>query len=246
MTDRRLDHDHWTSIADLWTAWARTPGHDAFWYYHEQLREFVGTGDGQALEIGCGEGRVSRELTALGYEVTATDTVAEFVDIAREAGSAHHYRVADATALPFAEASFDLVVAYNVLMDVEDFDAAVAEIARVLTHDGRAVISLVHPFTDRGRFTDDRPDAGLLVERGYFRHRRFNSDQSRDGLVMHWAGWSRPLRDYTASFGAHGLVVADLTEPEPSVDSISSPTNRWSGVPLFLWMILRHAPQTWG
>ena len=38
--------------------------HDAFWAYRKSLKAFVGPGEGEALDVGCGEGRVSRELKA--------------------------------------------------------------------------------------------------------------------------------------------------------------------------------------
>lgn len=61
------DKGHWTRVADQWIAWARLPAHDAFWVYREGLTRFIGEGSGRALEVGCGEGRVARELKALGY-----------------------------------------------------------------------------------------------------------------------------------------------------------------------------------
>ncbi|MBC8924171.1 class I SAM-dependent methyltransferase, partial [Escherichia coli] len=73
------------------------------------------------------EGRVSRELKALGYDVTATDAVPAMLDAARHADSAHRYQLADAAALPFDAASFDLVMAYNVLMDLDDMQHALNE-----------------------------------------------------------------------------------------------------------------------
>ena len=42
----------------------------------DAFADFVGAGSGDALDIGCGEGRISRELKALGYKVTAADAVA--------------------------------------------------------------------------------------------------------------------------------------------------------------------------
>src|SRR6185312_3504196 len=107
-----------------WTTWARAPNHDAFWAYRESLAAFIGGGDGEALDVGCGEGRVSRELMALGYTVTAIDPVSALVECAAQARSAHDYAVAGATELPFEEGRFDLVVAYNVLMDIDDVPAA--------------------------------------------------------------------------------------------------------------------------
>src|SRR5882672_11419671 len=120
MKPSQVDHEHWTRVAKEWTAWARSPNHDAFWAFRQSLISFLGKGAGLTLDVGCGEGRVSRELTALGYQVTAVDAVAELVEAAKDASSAHEYVVADAADLPFEDGRFSLVVAYNMLMDVED------------------------------------------------------------------------------------------------------------------------------
>ena len=113
---------------------------------------YIGRDTGRALEIGCGEGRVSRELKALGYDVTASDVVPAMLDAARHADSAHRYELADAASLPFDAASFDLVMAYNVLMDLDDMQRALNEARRVLKPGGTLFISIVHPFRDRGGF----------------------------------------------------------------------------------------------
>ena len=64
---------HWEAYASEWTSWARTPDHDEYWSYRDQFREFVPAPGTATLEVGCGEGRVSRDLTDLGHHVTAVD-----------------------------------------------------------------------------------------------------------------------------------------------------------------------------
>ena len=87
---------HWEAYASEWTSWARTPDHDEYWSYRDQFREFVPTPGTATLEVGCGEGRVSRDLTALGHHVTAVDLSPSLVAAAQEAGSAGRCYVADA------------------------------------------------------------------------------------------------------------------------------------------------------
>jgi 2-polyprenyl-3-methyl-5-hydroxy-6-metoxy-1,4-benzoquinol methylase len=96
------DHEHWSRVADQWVVWARTPNHDAFWAYRAALLAFIGPGEGEALDVGCGEGRVSRVLKDCGYRVTATDPVEAFISAAQQAGSADDYRVAPVADLLFA------------------------------------------------------------------------------------------------------------------------------------------------
>ena len=58
--------------------------------------------------------------------------------------------MADAADLPFPDEAFDLVVAYNVLMDVDDLQATVTEIARVLEPGGVLAAGVTHPIADAG------------------------------------------------------------------------------------------------
>jgi 2-polyprenyl-3-methyl-5-hydroxy-6-metoxy-1,4-benzoquinol methylase len=238
MMETKRDTTHWSKVAQQWISWARAPGHDAFWAYRQSMTRFIGCGPGRALEIGCGEGRVSRELRKLGFEVTAADAVAVLVEAARLADSANNYAIADAGKLPFAEGQFDLVVAYNVLMDVENVPAAVLEIRRVMKPRGTLFISLVHPFRDRGRFIGLEPDAQFVVSGSYFGRERFEGAEERAGLRMQFAGWSQPLENYVAALESAGLAITSLREPVP--DEMSEDHLKQSArMPLFLWLKAR-------
>jgi SAM-dependent methyltransferase len=194
---RNADTEHWSRVSSEWIEWARAPNHDAFWAYRESLIAFVGRGEGEALDVGCGEGRVSRELKACGYRVTALDPVRELVNAAREARSADDYAIASGTDLPFDDARFNLVMAYNVLMDVQDVPATLKEIRRVLRPAGVLVISIVHPLSDHGRFATTETTSAFVIQDDYFDWKWIEGTEERDGLQMRFAGWSGPLEAYT-------------------------------------------------
>jgi SAM-dependent methyltransferase len=236
------DREHWSRVAAEWIAWARAPNHDAFWAYRDALLAFIGRGEGDALDVGCGEGRVSRVLKACGYRVTAVDAVGELVDAARQAGSADDYAVAAATDLPFADDHFDLAMAYNVLMDFDDLPAALTEICRILRPSGTLLVSIVHPLADRGRFDGAEPGAPFVIEAPYFGVRRFEGTDERDGLSMRFAGWSRPLEAYAAALEDAGLAITSLREPLPDLGEGREHMRQWSRVPLFLWLKARRLP----
>ena len=244
VVDQQPEHDaaaHWAAHADEWVRWARRPDHDAYWFYRDAFRVFVPSPGVSTLEIGCGEGRISRDLGALGHRVTATDVVPGLVAAAVAARSADRYCVADAAMLPFATGAFDRVVAYNVLMDVPDMPAAVSEAARVLAPEGILTISIVHPFTDRGTFAGDHADATFEVRGSYFERKYFTGIEDRDGQVMHLLGWSHSLQDYAAALTRAGLTIIEISEPRPRiVHGDDSAVARWRRLPLFLWMNCTH------
>ena len=92
----------------------------------------------RVLEVGPGPGELSARIMAeLAAEVVALDVSARMVELARELGV--DARVGDVQSLPFADDSFDTVVAAWMLYHVPDLDRGLAEIARVLVPGGRLV-----------------------------------------------------------------------------------------------------------
>ena len=83
----------------------------------------------RALDLGCLDGRIGKALEARGIEVVSADPGYRF---ARSAGGVQ----CDEDRLPFADASFDLVVACGGLDQVNDLPGALVLIRRVLRPDG--------------------------------------------------------------------------------------------------------------
>lgn len=129
-------------------------------------------------------------------------------------------------------------VAYNVLMDLDDMPAALREARRVLKPGGTLFVSLVHPFRDRGRFAGPAADAPFVLEGSYFGREHFDGVESRDGLSMHFAGWSLPLHAYMDAMEQAGLAIVSLREPVPD-RADTDMLKQWSRVPLFLWLKAR-------
>jgi SAM-dependent methyltransferase len=236
----------WEGEADNWVRWARTPGHDAYWYYRDSFFDAIVPPAGRGrLEVGCGEGRVARDLRDRGHRVTALDASPGLVRAALEADPGGSYLVADAAALPFSDGSFDVVVAYNSLMDVDDMPGAVREAARVLQPDGLFCVCVTHPISDAGWFGASEPDAPFLIEDTYLGARRlFEGFEERDGLKMTFRGWSYSLESYTNALEEAGFVIERLREPAASERSIArfGPSEmRWRRIPQFLHIRARKA-----
>jgi SAM-dependent methyltransferase len=228
----------WEWQAERWLRWARTPGHDSYWHYREAFFAAIVPKPGRrTLEVGCGEGRVARDLARHGHRVVAVDASPTLVAHAADADRHGSYLVADAAALPFRDGSFDAVVAYNSLMDVDDMPAAVAEAARVLQPGRPLCVCVTHPTADAGRFDGDEPDAPFTIPGAYLgRHRLEEATFERDGLEITFAGWRHALEDYAAALEAAGLLVERLREPAaPPAAAARHPSyHRWRRLPLFL------------
>jgi SAM-dependent methyltransferase len=224
--------DAWEAVARSWVAWARAPGHDSYWTFHrDRFLELLPPPGGPALDVGCGEGRLPRDLKARGYEVIGIDASPTLIDHARQADPDGDYRVADAAALPLGDASVALVTAFMSLHDVDDMDASVGEIARVLQPGGRACLAIVHPMNSGGRFEARSPDAPFVIRDSYFEERRYTDRVERDGLEMTFTSIHRPLEAYVAALESAGLLVERLVEVPDSTDP---PGDRWQRIPLFL------------
>ena len=90
----------------------------------------------RALDLGCGPGLLGQRLRARGLEVVAADPGAAF---AERAGGVQ----CDEDRLPFAPASFDLVVSAGTLDSVNDLPGALVQIRRVLRPDGLFLAAFV-------------------------------------------------------------------------------------------------------
>lgn len=116
--------------------------------------------------------------------MVALDSSATLLRYALEADRGGRYLLADAAALPLADASFDIAVAYNSLMDIDDMPGAVAEVARVLEAGGTLCICVTHPLLDAGEFEGDKADAPYEMRRSYFGRQAFDDTVSKRGITM--------------------------------------------------------------
>jgi SAM-dependent methyltransferase len=225
--------DAWEAEAANWIAWARTPGHDSYWRFHaERFFELLPPAPCETLDVGCGEGRLPRDLKARGYSVIGVDGSATLIEQARAADPSGDYRLADAAALPIGDGAVPLVTAFMSLQDIDDMPAAVREAARVLVPGGRLCVAIVHPINSAGDFESLEPDAAFVIRGSYFERRRYEDTFERNGLRMTFVSEHRPLQDYVAAIEAAGMLVERLVEiPDTTPGRV---LHRWQRLPLFL------------
>src|SRR5215472_3014964 len=190
---------------------------------------------GNALDVGCGEGRFCRMLKAAGIRPTGIDPTPAMIEAARKRDPSGDYRQGRAEALDFADASFDLVVSYITLVDIPDFRAAIREMARVLRPGGSLLMAnltgYISACCDRGWVKDDT---------GKDLHFPVDNYLKEFPLWLEWSGirvvnWHRPLDAYIKAFLEAGLMLKFFSEPAP-VSGEADLQERARRVPWFVVM----------
>ena len=172
--------------------------------------------DRDVLEVGSGAGQCSRWVRAQGGRGYGLDLSFRQLQHSRridlDTGVAVPSVLGTATALPFADASFDVVFSsFGALQFVRDIGAAVAETARVLRPGGRFAFSITHP--TRWMFPDDPGEPGLVASQSYWDRTPYvevDDETGRTSYVEH----HRTLGDWVALLAGAGFVITDLLEPE--------------------------------
>ncbi|WP_310473813.1 methyltransferase domain-containing protein [Sandarakinorhabdus sp.] len=187
----------------------------------------------RVLDLACGTGYGTAILGAQGGQVTGVDISAAAIRIAklRHGSDNTTFVIADCFDLPFAAASFDVVVANEMIEHVADHDALIIEARRVLAPGGLLLVSTPNkPVYNRFKSPNtfhvsemDQPEFQQLVGR-HFRHVRLTGtrmallsvgfpldDSPHDNL-----GAARIFNGSVTATGQPELVCGEfgLAEPE--------------------------------
>jgi len=193
-------------------------------------------GPRKALDVGCGEGRFCRMLAARGVSVTGLDPTPSLIAAARARDPNGAYVEARGERLPCPNDSFDLVVSYLSLIDIDDFEAAIAEMARVLKPGGALLIANLNGFNTAG------------AESGWLRGAQdeliaYPVDHYLEPRVF-WTEWRgiriqnhhRPLGAYMHALLHVGLRLTHFAEPRAIDGGHADKAARYNRAPWFLVM----------
>ena len=112
----------------------------------EALLDLARVGEGShVLDVATGPGYLAGRAAARGASVVGADFSDEMLELAASLYPAVSFQQADATALPFDDASFDAVVAAFLMPHVADLPAVCAELARVVRPGGRLAFATWDP-----------------------------------------------------------------------------------------------------
>jgi SAM-dependent methyltransferase len=228
----------WEAEAANWASFARTPGYDRA---HESINlpallGFLPSPGRLTLDLACGEGRLSRLLRSSGHQVVGIDSSPTMISLAASHDSPAPALLGDAVALPFADETFDLVMAYMCLHDIDEMPKAVAEVTRVLAPGGRLCAAIPHPVNTAGSFPDRADDAPFVISGSYMAAAQLRQVADRGDLRLTFHSQHRPIGSYFAALEASGLLTEAIREVVAGDDLVAAAPReqRWQRIPLFL------------
>lgn len=176
----------------------------------------------RVLDVGTGDGNYAIESAKRSAIVTALDLEQEMLDVAHARAASCEVdmtlRLGRAEALPFEDASFDVVIAVTVLCFVPDAQRAVREMARVLVPGGRVVLG------ELGRFSlwaAERRVRGWLGA-STWRRARFWSRGELEALAQD-AGLRAATVRGSVFFPPSGLAARLVAPVEPLLTRLHAP-----------------------
>ncbi|MCC5952722.1 MAG: class I SAM-dependent methyltransferase [Acidimicrobiia bacterium] len=214
--------------------------------YTEQILPLVVSwteGFGRVVEVGAGEGQVSRAIAAGGASlVVAVDPTEAQVRAAHQRGGGPLAVRADAGILPLADASMDAAVVCLVLEHVDDLEGALGELARVVRAGGRFLLLLNHPLlqTPGSGWVDDHllDPPEQYWQLGPYLDEAATYEEVEAGVHIRFL--HRPLHVYVNSLVEVGFRIVHLAEPAPPAGFLArSPAYREAAaIPRLMALVL--------
>jgi SAM-dependent methyltransferase len=186
----------------------------------------------RVLDLGCGEGLITRAVAGRGAEAVGTDPTVRLIERARAVEAATPtgatYRVDDGSTLATVpDDSTDWVTAGLSLNNVPDLDAALRSIRRVLVHEGRLAFTVPHPCFEapHARWVGSDRLIGSYSAEGHWR--------AAGAGVRRAGNHHRTISRYLTALIDHGFRLTMIAEPSANRPVVAEQPRR-AGLPPFL------------
>lgn len=158
------------------------------------------------LEVGCGTGLVLQRVARNARSAKGVDLSPGMLAHAKDRGL--DVREGDATALPFDDASFDVVYAFKVLAHVPDVDRAIAEMVRVVRPGGHVLVEVYNRHSLR------------WVSRAIGGARRIGAAHDESDVPTRWESLARAKARLPANVALERVIGARVLTPAAPVHAI--------------------------
>ncbi len=238
----------WNAMGDEWFELAQT-GEARNCFIMSNMLKFLGNVQGKKiLDLGCGEGGYSRELTKRGAQLVSVDCSSKAIEYAISLARAEnldieHFVRNSNDLFDIESEQFDVVLCSMMLMDCEDFDGTLQEAYRVLKKGGKVFASVLHPCFDGNHETGiGRQGVGIerqVVVKNYFEPKEWTAPLYKGTIPVIWR--HRTLEDYVKGFLKAGFIIEDVNEPQATDEQaqISTAMAWLKKIPLYLYWELR-------
>lgn len=182
------------------------------------LLGFIPEKKGRILDVACGKGETSRYVSQFypPEQITAINISERQLARGREIVPGATFRLMDATALDFPDASFDAVICVEAAFHFNTREKFLREAARVLKPGGHLVLSDIlttqRADEDHQRRIRENHVAGLEEYRELYRRCGFSPDIIMDATENCWRGHYRHMVNYAHEALLHKQVTRDQLE----------------------------------
>ncbi|HEV8389986.1 MAG TPA: class I SAM-dependent methyltransferase [Dongiaceae bacterium] len=188
------------------------------------------------IDLGCGEGRNTREFARRGARLTGIDVSANMIEAAIAAEAQEplgiSYRVLSFSDLrAYTDDSFDLALSTMALMDGPDFAGAAREAYRVLRPGGGFYFSVLHPCfvtpMQKWILNEAGQEIGFRVGE-YFSDDvhidrwRFKAAPEESGELFAIPRFPHRMETYINGLAGAGFRILKMQEPRPSEDMVAT------------------------
>ncbi len=199
----------------------------------------------RVLDMGCGTGYGAAELARLAASVAAFDLFPQAVAVARSAYPLPnlHFLAASAAAIPFPDASFQLITCFEVIEHIADWQTLLKEAQRLLARGGQFIVSTPNKLY----YAESREQIGPNP----FHVHEFEYEEFREALTAVFPSVTLYLQNHVGGLSFQPVAARNAQSPDLHLESSQSDPRqahffvavcavaRQTGAPAFL-----HIPST--
>ncbi len=204
----------------------------------EQIKKLTKKNDA-IIDLGCGEGYMTRRLKSIRPNIIGTDLSPEMVSAAATQDPSIKYLQVDleerTTKLPTSH--FSLAYSILVFMYLENIQVALKNIHKWIKPGGHLIITITHPcFYQQENFDWFQNETNEPYNLGDYFNERTTIRNIADKIKTHHI--HRTMGNYIRTFYTNGFIVKDIIEPR-SEETPTVVLKKASKVPVYAIFVLQ-------